>query len=977
MGKEIGGKVYLHTTYESKLPPALLKKAKSALRQARPHFRYNVVSYEWGNGTITFTWSPDFDSAFEPRIERQARVRSNGDVRLFEYKTNPFIYHHKWLMVEPEYTGFDVSKSMKRSASYPKSNNRRSWGRQDGWSSVARTLNPADPEWDAVETLGQFGNISDGYAAEMMAQLASDALEYGLKEQAAMGWKFQSLELRNPPLAFYSAVRMAREWAATGKTPSDESLRHLRTSIGTTNFIIERQLGGMSEERMNQAMAAVELGVAARHVLNFLLAPYDTAPLERVLSRIAVSASFRSLVQGDSGPQGYNIASAWIDKRARYLYDAREFCGLRTPDLVQEGLCPLPWREENPSTREDEPHYEQELRYALALNQGKMPRDMLFQWALDSTGAALAESKKTAWINKHWAIQLDVGHAFVRGEANKRNLARSRDELRSIGNAASWKRSSSFSYPYFMMQAIMNTLHIGYTDAVLRDVVREAIEQARMAYASAVMGPSAAWQGSREEFDRGFARAADNFHLWQLDQLRCLREAWKAGGHRSGWLHQEGLHPIECAPFEGRTNNPGRRDPKYGKRQALPAASGQTAISRAKPSRPLRFMEERGLLPTNKPILDIGCGRGLDVAYLDAMGYSAVGIDPHNSPSGVACGPTLPRGTAEGSFGLVYSIYVLNVLPGWAPREAIIAQAVSKAAPGGLVVMAARSPADIQGSKSKKWKAHKDGYLTSTGSFQSGISAQALSSRMRSAGLSDVTVLSGEKKHTIVAGVKPMGRRKKNPSYLSWPVRGGASSNAAPPLPTPDELVIIEILDSYNYSSGDKSLRGLMRDSGFGRTHTTKVLHALGYQLHDVEGIGAKAAGLNFPDIDRPGIWYEMPVNVYEVINQAIDDILSRLPSLADDAAEAEYLKEMSRSRELRSRFYARYQDTIKAAIVKKYAKAFVADVRALKKSDRGMEPPVMLWQLATRGWRPYYWAFQHTKFWKDEIPGYGAGSRK
>src|SRR5690606_33131168 len=97
------------------LPQKTLSRAKKALHRDFPDFRYNVVSMGDRNNqgdVITFTWSPDFDTAKHPTIRKQVTVSSNGDTQLREYTKNPPIYHKKGLFVDDDYQGFQRERHL-------------------------------------------------------------------------------------------------------------------------------------------------------------------------------------------------------------------------------------------------------------------------------------------------------------------------------------------------------------------------------------------------------------------------------------------------------------------------------------------------------------------------------------------------------------------------------------------------------------------------------------------------------------------------------------------------------------------------------------------------------------------------------------------------------------------------------------------------------------------------------------------------
>ncbi len=114
VGKLIGGKLYMHKQYDNVLPPEILNNAKRFLNG----FEYNIVTYDAKTGNITFTQSPDFDTAPEPTVGNQLVVKQDGTTRMLKPHADPWIYHHKWLMVQDDYQGFDVEESKQRSLAW-------------------------------------------------------------------------------------------------------------------------------------------------------------------------------------------------------------------------------------------------------------------------------------------------------------------------------------------------------------------------------------------------------------------------------------------------------------------------------------------------------------------------------------------------------------------------------------------------------------------------------------------------------------------------------------------------------------------------------------------------------------------------------------------------------------------------------------------------------------------------------------------
>jgi hypothetical protein len=114
VGKDIGGAIYLHRNYEGQIPnqPAF-EHAKRTLAKNHPEHNYNVVKFD-KEGKFTFFNSPDFDTAHEPTAGKYVTVKGK-ESKASETKS---IWHHKWLWVKDDYSGFDVDQSFNRSKSW-------------------------------------------------------------------------------------------------------------------------------------------------------------------------------------------------------------------------------------------------------------------------------------------------------------------------------------------------------------------------------------------------------------------------------------------------------------------------------------------------------------------------------------------------------------------------------------------------------------------------------------------------------------------------------------------------------------------------------------------------------------------------------------------------------------------------------------------------------------------------------------------
>ena len=144
VGKEIGGSVYVHRHYEDRLGPTVA----IAKRWLPAGHTYDVVKYNRRTETVSFIRCPGFDVQSEPSIGSVVTVRSNGTLQRRAVLRDPLIYHHKWLFVADDYTGFDVAESQARSAAWlalPDVDKSRI-GRQSYWQThVVPRLAPNNP----------------------------------------------------------------------------------------------------------------------------------------------------------------------------------------------------------------------------------------------------------------------------------------------------------------------------------------------------------------------------------------------------------------------------------------------------------------------------------------------------------------------------------------------------------------------------------------------------------------------------------------------------------------------------------------------------------------------------------------------------------------------------------------------------------------------------------------------------------------
>lgn len=130
IGKQMVGCVYIHKSSEQILPG--IDHAKQYIPK---NHDYAVVKFNWFNNTFSFIQSSDFDSSPEPIVGNSLIVHADGKTKLIKAPQDPWIYHHKWLMVSDTYSGFNVPQAKSRSLKWIKFNPDRSKiGKKSYWA---------------------------------------------------------------------------------------------------------------------------------------------------------------------------------------------------------------------------------------------------------------------------------------------------------------------------------------------------------------------------------------------------------------------------------------------------------------------------------------------------------------------------------------------------------------------------------------------------------------------------------------------------------------------------------------------------------------------------------------------------------------------------------------------------------------------------------------------------------------------------
>jgi hypothetical protein len=108
-GKKMGKHVYVHRRYaKSVLDVEILSAAEERLRLAVPEFEFSCVMFDEDSRKVRFDSSPGFDKDREPAVGSYASVGHDGQI---SFGRSACIWHHKWLWVGDDYTGFDLQES--------------------------------------------------------------------------------------------------------------------------------------------------------------------------------------------------------------------------------------------------------------------------------------------------------------------------------------------------------------------------------------------------------------------------------------------------------------------------------------------------------------------------------------------------------------------------------------------------------------------------------------------------------------------------------------------------------------------------------------------------------------------------------------------------------------------------------------------------------------------------------------------------
>jgi len=113
VGKAVGHRIYVHKLYADEvIPKPIWTKANEILTKAYPDFAFNTIMFDPAAKTVRFDEAPDFDTASEPHVGDFVEINLAGQPPIRNGHSDS-IWHHKWMWVKDDYTGFDVDKSKK------------------------------------------------------------------------------------------------------------------------------------------------------------------------------------------------------------------------------------------------------------------------------------------------------------------------------------------------------------------------------------------------------------------------------------------------------------------------------------------------------------------------------------------------------------------------------------------------------------------------------------------------------------------------------------------------------------------------------------------------------------------------------------------------------------------------------------------------------------------------------------------------
>ena len=142
--KKIGGAIYVHKSNMESLSLEEMNLVSTRLEQILAT-EYRLVNFEIikiAGDSVSFIECEGWNTLREPIVGDAYNVKADGSIKVTKKrKNNPQIYHHKWMFVSEDYTGFDIEKekewSKKWQSVVPKGLS-SSLGSQENWLKFLR-----------------------------------------------------------------------------------------------------------------------------------------------------------------------------------------------------------------------------------------------------------------------------------------------------------------------------------------------------------------------------------------------------------------------------------------------------------------------------------------------------------------------------------------------------------------------------------------------------------------------------------------------------------------------------------------------------------------------------------------------------------------------------------------------------------------------------------------------------------------------
>lgn len=114
MYKKIGNTFYIHKSnikeLDSVLEGGICKLIETISKSLPVNFDYEIIKFDKKNEKISFIESPDWNSAREPLVG-DSYTTNISDIKFKLIKSKGQIYHHKWMFVSEDYTGFNIEEA--------------------------------------------------------------------------------------------------------------------------------------------------------------------------------------------------------------------------------------------------------------------------------------------------------------------------------------------------------------------------------------------------------------------------------------------------------------------------------------------------------------------------------------------------------------------------------------------------------------------------------------------------------------------------------------------------------------------------------------------------------------------------------------------------------------------------------------------------------------------------------------------------